>query len=562
MNKSNINPAIFQQMLESASNAADKGQAQYFTPVPWAQALSQPLPKLRPFILDLQCGNGQLLAGAAKRGSELLGCDIDPGGFNSLSAFIPADVTRLYELMRAVDFHADLIVLNPPWDLHWHRCVPHGPPGSGLSALAESEIPAVRAAFAAKDDRIGRRQIDSTVATLCLALDRLTGPGEGMLIGNEATLQRLILGPGAPHGALATHIWAHVVIEGNICTEGCSREPLGRVPNIPNGTQPEGMRLPFQTGVIYFAPAHGGRPEERRAATLAEAEAVCRELSDRRIYYRRGQEVREHTLRFTEDTGKLWRAIGEEWAARTSATTHPHYNLWLRPNHTIGANVSLFDTRSGRADKRQAERLFHLADRSPMQLVVMRNDRKELEAAVHPDSPWRVDPALQAAVKQAVAEYELERAPLYPLNPIMRLGYLDEHETILCERILGRNFTAGRRYPLRSQTVQVTRAGTKINNSGMPDDVEYSGQELAFYIRDNAGVERIFMDAQFREENIRVNLLNDRKEDGDKVKIDFTLQYLVEHFHIPEVPDVATLHPDAYQRNLRLLDEIEALVNE
>ncbi|MGN6643032.1 MAG: hypothetical protein ACTHKU_08530, partial [Verrucomicrobiota bacterium] len=96
---------------------------------------------------------------------------------------------------------------------------------------------------------------------------------------------------------------------------------------------------------------------------------------------------------------------------------------------------------------------------------------------------------------------------------------------------------------------------------GMPDDVEYSGQELAFYIKDNAGVERIFMDAQFREENIRVNLLNDGKEDGDKVKIDFTLQDLVEHFHVPEVPDVATLHPDVYQRNLRLLDEIEALVN-
>lgn len=41
--------------------------------------------------------------------------------------------------------------------------------------------------------------------------------------------------------------------------------------------------------------------------------------------------------------------------------------------------------------------------------------------------------------------------------------------------------------------------------------------------------------------------------------IDCTLPELVERFSIPDVPDVATVHPDQYQRNLDLLDEVESL---
>ena len=42
-------------------------------------------------------------------------------------------------------------------------------------------------------------------------------------------------------------------------------------------------------------------------------------------------------------------------------------------------------------------------------------------------------------------------------------------------------------------------------------------------------------------------------------KVDFTLQELVAHFLIPEVPDVATCQPEQYARNLNALSELEAL---
>ncbi|MEI6568966.1 MAG: hypothetical protein WCR20_19950, partial [Verrucomicrobiota bacterium] len=80
MQKTNINPAIYQSFLESASNAGVKGQAQFESPPEWAEALSLALPRYRPVAIDLNCGSGNLLRGASRASTHhLLGCDIDPG---------------------------------------------------------------------------------------------------------------------------------------------------------------------------------------------------------------------------------------------------------------------------------------------------------------------------------------------------------------------------------------------------------------------------------------------------------------------------------------------------
>jgi hypothetical protein len=74
------------------------------------------------------------------------------------------------------------------------------------------------------------------------------------------------------------------------------------------------------------------------------------------------------------------------------------------------------------------------------------------------------------------------------------------------------------------------------------------------------------MEARLRASNVRVSILKPGekpgRQDEDNLKpcqIDFTLHQLVEHFIIPDVPDVARVNPDGYQRNLQLLKEIEAL---
>lgn len=563
MQKNQISPAIFQTFLESAANAADKGQAQYLTPQAWAEALSRPLPMFRPVIVDLHCGAGSLLAGVARGSTHaLLGCDIDPGdpggtgdppvneGYQperSGVKFVNADVNRLYPLMVAAQFEADLFVLNPPWDLHQYR-----DPAAGLAA---SGLSTVRDAFAAHDGRCGPDTIDSTVAALCLALDRCSRCGEGFLIGNESTLQRLILEPGAPHHALADHVWSHLVIKGNICQSSPSTST-------------------FCTGVLYFARDHDGGPPAP-GGTLYIAPVIdgleqCREVGDalkwKRHELRNGAEIR-NTLK-TENSVNRWQAVTGEWE-RVTRKDRPQWNLFLRSDGKIGTELSLFDEASERVTKEEAATLYELKDKYPMQLVMQRAHRLHLEKAAF-GTIWRVDPQLQAAIRKAVEEYHQARAPLYPLDPIKRLGYLDEQEEITCVKdvMIGHRtvYRTDHGYKLRSATIAVKRSGQKLNTEGLYDDVEWDGQELAFFITDEYGSEQVFMEARLREENVRLSLLRPGERPGEqderrleKTAIDFTLQELVEHFMIPDVPDVARVNPEGYQRNLKLLEQIESL---
>jgi hypothetical protein len=173
-----------------------------------------------------------------------------------------------------------------------------------------------------------------------------------------------------------------------------------------------------------------------------------------------------------------------------------------------------------------------------------------------------------------------ENAVAYPLAAVQRLGYLDECDFIACSKDLGMAvatpslqsrhtvpcFKADHAYPLRSTTVAVKRSGTKLNLCGELDDVEWDGQELAFYITDETGTEKVFMEARLRAENIKLSILKPGakpvKQDHDCAEacvIDFTLQALTQHFIIPEVPDVARVSPEGYQHNLALVQEIESL---
>lgn len=545
MNKNKINANVLQELFDSASNAGAKGQAQYFTPADWAKVLSLPLNKHRPVVVDLTAGDGSLLRGARNYGGvKLLGCEIEP---SEGSDFVTADITKFYPLLHAVNFAADCFVLNHPWDMHWYR--------DSLMKLAESYVPGVPLAFLEEDGRTGADTIDSGVATLCMALDLSSRYAEGLQVWNEATLQRLILNEDAPHHALAEHIWAHLVIEGNVC-------------------QPSARPGDFKTGIIYFAREHTFGPYEHNVVIdgIKHAEEVCQWLQKHRLELRKGARAMDGIE--AEDTATRWKAAAEEWARlNPTASTVSDYNLYLECGR-IRTRLSLFDNYSGRVDNQLASRLHALEGKLPMQLVVQVAHRRALEEACLGKTPWRVDPVLQKAVTDAVGDYNKARAPLYPLPEIKRLGYLDEQDSIECKKDLTNGlgdicFKAGQAYQLRSLTVQVNRTGTKLNLHGFVDRMEWNGSELGFFIKDDAGMERLFMEGRLRDPSIKVtmSIAAGAKDIAEKVgadssvlcAIDFTLQELVDHFTIPDVPDVATLDPEGYQRNLKLMEEIEAL---
>jgi len=540
MQKTNIAPEILQPFFESALNAADKGQSQFYTGLGLGRQLARSLPAVRPTIVDLNCGAGHLLhASAGTDTATLLGADIDPCRGQSVEGAtlhvnrITSDACLLYGWLREVGFLADLFVLNPPWRLFLLR--------ERLAALAHSALPAVRQAFKGIEEGggISKEAIDSTIAMYLVALDLCTPSGEGLLIGNNATLQRLLFDPGAPHGAAAAHVWAHLIIPGNPMTarKNCQWQ------------EDEA----FATGVLYFARDHTAGPRR------------CQwpQLPDRA--YRHGVELRNSYLA-SSAAPERWQAAKEKAGEAAGNKPKTPWNLWLAGG-TIHTALSLFEKHSQKIDKGQVKRLFNLTGKTPMDLVIQRNTRDEL-LEVAERSGWRVQPELLAAVRAAIQQYHSGRAPLYPLPEIQRLGYLDEEDAIECKADLtdarGKIiFRQGERYPLRSETVSFSRTVTRPSNfTGEDEELLYSGQELAFLISATDESEWCFMDAWLRDDPATTvgNAKRVKGNSNNGKAVDFTLQDLVAHFAIPEVPDVAAVQPEAYSVMVSRLSEIEAVL--
>lgn len=478
------------EVLGAAKNAARLGTQQFETPREMAAALMQPVTPFRGVICDLQCGHGALLEAAANKTTrQILGLDIDPtatalprgSGLNPKpeAAVIHGDVNQISPLLREVRWQADLMVLNPPFSLQW--------PGG-----------------------------DSTLVTWELAHEFLSPRGEGMMICNAATAQRLI----APTDE-ARRIWLWVT-----------------VPNFFPGVDP-GMEI----AVLYFAADHepdAGESWIDYRLPSRDPEAVAEALvqfSRHRKRYLRGSTV-QHEYDANADTVKLWKAVAGESRRRRHEMIGKRegWNIRLAADGRLDVWLTPFQQFSGNVPKALATELQSLQGKFPSALVVQKPSRLALQRAVM-GGIWRVEPAVLPAVEKAVSEYNAVRAPFALLNHVQRLGYLDEEDSIQCQ-VGTDGFTEGSRYPLRTETFEGRKVEARKRPGRAPEDVLVSGQELAILVTDDRGETHCF--TQFLPSG-------ETDEERPGAEHHHTLSELVTHFAIPEVPDVATLNPGLYQ---------------
>lgn len=135
---------------------------------------------------------------------------------------------------------------------------------------------------------------------------------------------------------------------------------------------------------------------------------------------------------------------------------------------------------------------------------------------------------------------------------MQRLGWLPHTGELKCaipidigNLLAGRRttvFSKGDRYDFTTEKVKVFSKERRARRDGVSEPVTYSGYELFIRIKDNRG-------------NWHRCLPNPQ---GQHALI-HDLEFLVEHFEIPEVPDLAKLHPKkfaTYKRKLRKLEKI------
>ena len=514
MRKQKLHFDNLDEVLKSSTSAARKGTQQFETPPEHAEALCLPLPRVRPIVFDPQCGHGALLRAAAmtcKDGAHrLLGIDIDPTA--SIPDFpsrwlcqrdvIHADCTKALPLLQQARARFDLIVSNPPFSLRWKI-------GCGAAGAVAK---------------------DSTLATFEIIHSLLTKIGEGMMICNAATADRLLV----PH-PLYSKTWLRL--------------------DAPNFFP--GVLQKMNLAVLYFANSHKGSPGRTGGGPLVLTAPDSMPDTIRRVLdhpaKNRDMLIRGYTVRKSSDTwanASSFDAVQEEWRRLTDAefAARNGWNIKLTAHGHITTYLTPFQNLSGQVPVELVNALSKIHGQHPTALVVQRTSRRALLLAVR-GNIWRVHPEVVAAVDAAVLAYNAVRAPLRPLNRVQRLGHLDEEDMIKCERPPCYGFTAGKNYPMESETIE----GKKIECRGHwrrkdeKEDVLVTGQELLIRIQDDHKKWHAF--TQYAHGTQQEN---ERPEDYFHL-----LSELVECFEIPEVPDVAELHPQEfamYQARMRALE--------
>ncbi len=519
------------EVLTASKSSKRKGTQQFETPVDVAAALAIALPLSRPVVLDLQCGHGALLQAAAitcprQDTRLLLGVDIDPTACVRPVATKPppargvihADCTKLLPLLIEAKATFDLIVCNPPFSLRWKISRWSDPQIAPISA--DGKQPKNLRSSAQSADQL----VDSTLATFEAMHRLLSRKGEGMMICNADTAKRLL-----EPSPLWERTWLRLTMPN--CFPGVLKD--------------------MQIAVVYFHAGHRGKAPVEVLVADALADTIRLALEPHAQNRRRlisAECVQRDFQSVAMQSEQRWDAAALEWRRLTDQeyAERAGWNIRLRDDGTIASYVTPIQTLSGKVPVELASALKGLDKQHPAALVVQRVSRKALVLAVK-GGIWRVHSAVTVAVDAALAAYNAARAPLRPLNAVQRLGYLDEEDTIRCERCI-EGFTDGREYPLETQTFE----GNKIELRPHPrradekEEVRVTGQELLIRIKGDHGWHAF---TQFP-------LSNEQRTQWPEHDFHL-LSELVEAFHIPAVPSLAECHPaefEEFKHQLRALE--------
>ena len=505
MKKQSITPA---SLTSPATNSHLKGLQQYFTPEPWALALGAALPQFRRTLFDPFAGNGSFVRGLANDTTrDVLGLDLDPtatlGGPKlweasrapaARRAMVHGDLLDLLPLLDETGSRFDLVALNPPFSLIW----------------PQELLPAAL--------RDGSRNIDSTHATLRIAPTLLTPRGEAILIANQSSIERIY----ASHPKDFSHCWLWLDL-----------------PSFFPGVDPS-MRV----AILYLSGERATATARETLTSPVPPDVLALAMESARDKHFTGKWVEEPWLA-NKDSPRAFIHCTDEMERRRNPSAAP-CNVVLDAEGSLRTWVSAFQERSFAVPKHLADFLRKINRQHPVELTIQHATRAALTEAIA-CGVWTIDPPALAAIRDALTAFASERAPLAPLSIVQRLGWIDDTEDILCSADF-HDFKAGHSYPLSSKTVDWSKEILRPRyHAGLrsKDSVLIKGTDLEITIH-HPVTNHFFT---FNPENL--------KGDGCAYPR-HTLADLAAHFHIPEVPDITSLHPARYAANLALIDELEA----
>ena len=229
-----------------------------------------------------------------------------------------------------------------------------------------------------------------------------------------------------------------------------------------------------------------------------------------------------------------WGLVGKELARRRreKEREQPTYDVELRGRDRLSVKPSPF-VRQALA-KANRLKLVETLHNQPVGHFALNALDWRLLAELGEECELTVAPAVTEAVEKVTGEAVREVIPLYEVRPQMRLGYLTDLDSIRCIKSdPARAFTEGETYPLKTDSkIDVTK-GKKVtyNKKGEPVVRKYDEEAKVLLIQ--------IADEEFSESTQDI-------------------EYILEHFSVPNPGDIATRFPAEVERQREILDQIAA----
>ena len=355
-------------------------------------------------------------------------------------------------------------------------------------------------------DGTGRAE-NSTVAVWRMSLALLTRQGVGAFVCGRDRFRREVLSREDAAGVFAT-------VECNDLFEG--------------------VGLPC---LIAFFVGPDDRSDD--GGLVVEAEASKEELAERALSHEIKTALRQagHYYLGTLSCPPVgpvepWRLVGRELERRRREEASPTYAVELRARDRLAIRPSPFVRQALAKAKRL--KLVQTLHNQPVGHFALNALDWRLLGELEQECDLSIAPAVRDAVAKVADAAEREVIPLYGIRPQMRLGYLTDLDSILCTSSdPERGFQEGARYPLRTDSRINVTSGRKVtrNKNGEPVVRKYEEEAKVLVIK--------VADKEFSEST----------ED---------IQYLLDHFEIPNPGDIATRFPEEVERQRQLLDGIAA----
>ena len=398
------------------------------------------------------------------------GIELDPDHAKTANYIaIQGDVQRVYPLLRLAGVQFPAVVLNPPFGLSW-------------------------------EDSQGRA-VNSMLQSYRYALGLLQDAGQGMMI------------------AARDRFWREVAPEarGTYCVIDCE--------DLFDGVE-------IATLIAFFV-----KPEmlEGDGEAALQLSAARDELVDLAEQVRAERDKRVGYVTDRADTAALkeaFRSVQIEYRRRVQAARGraPRYDLSVR-GRQLACNPSAF-AKVALAKRNLLRQSEGLNGKSIQYFALNLREWRQIAAAGE-EGLLTIDPELPTVVERVVRSAARDATPLYPIKKQMRLGFLEDLQTLRCTTDdPQREFVAGETYPLSTRTSVETARGEKV--------VQLRSGEQA--------VRATMTERRLLEIQVAKHRFDESKQ---------SIDYLLSHFEVPDPGDIATRFPEEYERAIGVVRSIE-----